>query len=201
MIYCLLPFGGEHNVRDELIAPIDFSSDEKILDMCCGTGGATFAIAGKVGPSCRIVGMDLSSGQLRIANKKNRFDNIEFCEGDAGKTDFDDGYFDKVFITHALHEMSRDKRLQVLREARRIVKKNGLMVVLEVDNPDSIIVRLLAGLWLFYWLPFNFETVTRRDMIKSGLANEVAKAGFENINKISKFRGVMQIVTGEKLKQ
>ncbi|MGB7062757.1 MAG: methyltransferase domain-containing protein [Candidatus Zixiibacteriota bacterium] len=198
MKYCFLPFGGEAKCREELIAPIDFSPGEKILDMCCGTGGATLAIAGKAGEASEIIGMDLSLGQLRRARKKRHLSKVRFLEGDVASTGFEEGSFDKVFITHSLHEMPRRTRLEVLTEAKRVLKDRGRVIVLELDNPESIFVRLFAGLWLFYWLPFNAETSTRRDMLKHGLANEVREAGFQKVRKISKLRGVCQVVEGEK---
>jgi ubiquinone/menaquinone biosynthesis C-methylase UbiE len=198
MKYCFMPFGGEVKCRAELIESVAFSENEEILDMCCGTGGATLAIARKAAASCRIIGMDLSSGQIRAARERTGFSNVEFVEGDACTTGFEDGRFDKVFITHALHEMWRADRLQVLCEARRILRAGGKVVILELDNPESFIVRFLAGLWFFYWLPFNFETPTRRDMLKHGLVNEVIEAGFRNVIKTSKRRGVFQIVEGDR---
>jgi demethylmenaquinone methyltransferase/2-methoxy-6-polyprenyl-1,4-benzoquinol methylase len=198
MKYCFLPFGGEAKCRKELTAPIDFSPGERILDMCCGTGGATFAIAGKAGVASEIVGMDLSFGQLRRARKKRRLSKVRFLEGDVVRTGLEDCYFDKVFITHALHEMQRENRFEVLAEAKRVLKDGGRVIVLDLDNPESVFVRLFAGLWLFYWLPFNVETSTRRNMLKHGLANEVREAGFRKVRKISKLHGVCQVVEGEK---
>lgn len=81
---CFLPFGGEDKVRKELIAHIDFSLKEKILDMCCGIGGVAFVIAEKAGNDSEIVGMDLSSGQIATAQKYNRFSNVRFIERDGG---------------------------------------------------------------------------------------------------------------------
>ena len=146
--------------------------------------------------------MDLSSGQIRIAKKNNHFGNISFVEGDATATGFEEGCFDRAFITHALHEMTREIRLQVLGEAKRILKDGGKVIVLELDSPKNFFVRMFIALWLGYWLPFNFETPTRRDMLKHGVANEVEEAGFSNIRKISQFRsnyrGVFQVVEGQK---
>jgi demethylmenaquinone methyltransferase/2-methoxy-6-polyprenyl-1,4-benzoquinol methylase len=198
MKYCFMPFGGEAKCRAELIESVDFLENEEILDMCCGTGGATRAIARKATANCRIIGMDLSSGQLRAARKSMSPDKVTFVEGDVSATGFEEGRFDKVFITHALHEMWRADRLKVLHEARRILRPDGTVVILELDNPKSLIVRFFVGLWFFYWLPFNFETPTRRDMLKHGLSNEVIEAGFRNVRKISKYRGVFQIVKGDK---
>jgi demethylmenaquinone methyltransferase/2-methoxy-6-polyprenyl-1,4-benzoquinol methylase len=198
MKWCYLPLGGERRSRDEMISDIDFSENEMILDMCCGTGGATFPIARRVHRTSRIIGMDLSRGQIRRAKKKNGYDNVEFIQGDVQRTGYPDENFNKVFITHSLHEMSRDTRLKVLAEAGRIMKTGGELFILELDRPDSFLIRFLTGLWFFYWLPFNFETPTRRDMIKHGLVNEVRISGFKDIEKISKTRGLLQVVTAKK---
>jgi demethylmenaquinone methyltransferase/2-methoxy-6-polyprenyl-1,4-benzoquinol methylase len=198
MKYCFLPFGGERQCRAELLASVDFSSNERILDMCCGTGCATRAIARKAAANTEIIGIDLSSGQIRVAERTVTAPNIRFAECNANSTDFQDGHFDKVFIAHALHEMSRENRLEVLAEARRVLKERGEVVVMELDRPGNLFVRLFAGLYFFYWLPFNFESGTRRDMLKHGLENEVIETGFKNVRRSSKFRGIFQVVQGEK---
>lgn len=196
--WCFLPFGGEAKCREELIASVNFLPREKILDMCCGTGSATYYISKKSGKRSRIMGLELSSGQLSIAKKESALEDIRFIEGDAECTPFKDNSFNKVFITHALHEMPRESRKRVLRESRRILKNNGTMVILELDNPEHFFVRLFIGFWFFYWLPFNFETSTRRDLLKHGLTKEVKEAGFKHILKISKYYRIFQIVQGVK---
>jgi ubiquinone/menaquinone biosynthesis C-methylase UbiE len=198
MWYCFLPFGGEVKCRDGFISELDFSAGERILDMCCGTGGATSAILRKAPSDCRIMGMDISSGQISVAEMKRQFKNVEFVEGDVNQTGFDDGFFNKVFITHSLHEMKREDRLGVLSEARRILKEGGEVIVLELDRPRSFFLRLFVGLWLFYWLPFNFETPTRKDMLRHGVENEVQEAVFREVTKTSKHRGIFQVVRGVK---
>lgn len=206
MKWCFLPFGGERRCRLKLMEPISLGSTDKILDICCGTGGATFTIAKKAGRKAHIVGIDLSRGQIKIARRwgdklvrtRNGIDNIKFIQADATGTCFRDNSFDKVFITHALHEMQRKERLDTLREARRILRKKGKVIVLEVDDPKNFFIRLFIGFWFFYWFPFNFETPTRRDMLRHGLENEIKEAGFEHIRKISSHQGILQLVEGEK---
>ena len=166
--------------------------------MCCGTGGATYSIAKKAVKGSQIVGIDLSSGQIRTAQKRSELGNVQLVVGDAVCTAFRDQSFDKVFITHALHEMPREIRQEVLVEARRILKDNGTIIILELDNPKNPFVRLFIGFWGFYWLPFNFETPTRRDMLRHGLTKEVEEAGFKHIRKTSKYCGIFQTVQGVK---
>jgi ubiquinone/menaquinone biosynthesis C-methylase UbiE len=113
-----LPFGGEIKLRKALIGPVTFGKGEKIFEMCCGTGRATVFISEKADEECEIVAMDLSSGQLKYAKRRKYSCPTRFIEGDVTRTEFDDNSFDKVFITHAIHEMPRESRLQTLQEAR-----------------------------------------------------------------------------------
>jgi demethylmenaquinone methyltransferase/2-methoxy-6-polyprenyl-1,4-benzoquinol methylase len=196
--WCFLPFGAEARCREQLIAHIDFGPKEVILDMCCGTGAATCSILRKAGGHSKIIGMDLSSGQIRAAAKRAELEGVRFVEADAACPAFREGVFDKVFITHALHEMSRESRLQVLAESRRILKENGKVIVLEMDDPQNFLDRFFIAFWFFYWFPFNFETPTRRDMLRHGLTEEVKEAGFTHVTKTSQYRGIFQVVEGIK---
>jgi demethylmenaquinone methyltransferase/2-methoxy-6-polyprenyl-1,4-benzoquinol methylase len=196
--WCFLPAGGEARCRETLLAPVEFARDERILDMCCGTGGATRVISEKAGKGCWIAGMDLSAGQIGVAGRRPGRADTRFLVGDAAHAPFRDRCFDRVFIPHALHEMPRESRLRVLAEARRILDDGGTLIILELDTPPSLFVRLFAGLWAFYWLPFNFETPTRKDMLKHGLTNEVTEAGFKQVTKTSAYHGAFQTVQGVK---
>lgn len=198
MKWCFLPFGGERRCRRELIASIHLGPEDRILDAGCGTGNVTSAIAEKAGGKADIIGLDLSSSMIRHAQKKNRFCNVRFMQGDITATGFEDGFFDKVFITHAIHEMPREIRMDALWETRRILKDGGEVILLELDKPNGFLLKLFVGFWFFYWLPFNFETPTRRDMLEHGLAEEVKEAGFHNVSKILKSNGVFQVVRGVK---
>jgi len=192
------PFGGETAFRREMLDPIEFKPGEKIFEMCCGTGGATFALAQKAGADARIIAMDISDGQIAVARKNNVFPNVQFIQGNVTRTDYEDESFDRVMIPHAIHEMQQSNRLKTLREARRLLRPGGRLAVLELDDPPELPVRLFIGLWFFYWLPFNFETPTRREMLKCGLDNEVREAGFDDVTKTNLHRGVFQVVQGIK---
>lgn len=198
MKWCFLPLGGEEKVRRTLLAGIDFQPEEQILDMCCGTGNTTFVIAKMMRERSVIKGIDLSRGMIENARKRNRFSNVEFMVMDAENTSFSEGDFDKVVIPFALHEMFCEARLRVLREARRVLSPRGTLAVLELDNPPRLSDRLFMGFWFFYWLPFNFETPTRRDMFRRGLAEEVRGVGFRDVSKVSLYNGVLQVVQGQK---
>jgi demethylmenaquinone methyltransferase/2-methoxy-6-polyprenyl-1,4-benzoquinol methylase len=194
MVWCFLPFGGERRFRLELLRSIEFRPQDRILEMCCGTGNSTRALASRAGAGSRITAIDLSAGQLRCAKKKPYEKAVTFFVMDASATAFAEGTFDKVLIPHAAHEMPRQVRMAVLREARRLLVPGGELVVLELDNPSRRLLRLFVAFWFFYWLPFNFETATRRDMFRRGLENEIREAGFLDVTKRSTHGGVFQVV-------
>jgi len=196
--WCFLPLGGEVKVRKALTEVVGVKAGDRVLEMCCGTGGATSYLAAKAGKASRVRAIDLSTGQIRMARRKNLGSNIEFAVMDASHTSFRDGDFDKVVIPHALHEMPRAERLDVLREARRVLADGGVLAVLELDIHQSAIGRICLGLWWFYWLPFNPETPTRRDMLKHGVVGEVKEAGFRDVRKTGFFGGALQVVTGRR---
>lgn len=192
--WCFLPFGGETRLRDELIRSVDLSTAERILDLCCGTGGSTAALSRRVDRRVRMVGMDLSVGQIRKARARRGLDHVAFVVGDATRAPLRDHSFDMVLIAHALHEMPRELRQMALDETRRLLRDRGSLVVLEMDRPDGRTLRWFVGLWFFYWLPFNFETPTRRDMLEHGLSREIEEAGFRSVTKTSKCNGAFQVV-------
>lgn len=196
--WCFLPFGGEASCREASLDPVRFSPADKILDMCCGAGGSTRTLARIAGPRAALFGLDLSSGQLRLARRRRGLEGVPLVEADALQCPYLDGVFDKVVISYALHEMSREHRLAALAEARRVLRDGGVVVVPEMDSPPSPAVLWFIGFWFFYWLPFNFETPTRRDMLRHGLAREVGDAGFHSVTKVSQHRGVFQTVYGFK---
>ncbi len=198
--FFLRHFGGEDHFRQELLSTIDFSSGDRILDLCCGTGGVTQSIIKKVGAPVQITGVDRSVVQITKAIKKNIYSNVSFTLGDAISTGLPSGYFNKVFIGHALHEMPRRIRLAVLYEVKRVVQNDGQLIVFEFNRPPALKRRLWLGFWLLSWMPYpiNFEIRTMKDMLGYGVDNEMREAGFHNVHKLIKFDGTMQVVIAQK---
>jgi demethylmenaquinone methyltransferase/2-methoxy-6-polyprenyl-1,4-benzoquinol methylase len=196
MGWYMLPFGGEQRFRRKMLEGLAFRPDERLLDCTCGTGSCTAALRERAGPESLLVASDLSLGQLRMARRKPTLRGVEILGADASSLPFRDDAFDSIFIPHAVHEMPRHLRLAVLREARRVCRREGRVVVLELDRPSRRWLRWLLGLWFFYWVPppLNFETRTRRDLQQRGLVREISEAGFEPVRKLSKYAGTMQVV-------
>ncbi|WP_448581051.1 class I SAM-dependent methyltransferase [Thermaurantiacus sp.] len=71
---------------------------ERVLDIGCGAGATSLALAEAVGPAGRVVGVDVSRPLLAIAERRGAaVPNLRFVEADAQTHGFDHGGFDAAF--------------------------------------------------------------------------------------------------------
>ena len=83
---------GELGLRAASLRPGD-----AVLDVGCGCGDTTMEIAGRVGPTGRVVGLDLSAPMLARARERITEPNVELVLGDAATAPLPAASFDVVF--------------------------------------------------------------------------------------------------------
>lgn len=137
----------KNNNRNPRNTLLDFinKQDTKILDICTGTAANAIAIA-KRRKDAKIVGIDISQEMLQIAKKKvneRNLNNIELLNMDASDTTFADNTFDVVIISLVLHEIPQDLSRRILLETKRILKPEGKLLVMEWEEPQSLLKKLL----------------------------------------------------------
>jgi demethylmenaquinone methyltransferase/2-methoxy-6-polyprenyl-1,4-benzoquinol methylase len=123
----------------------------RILDIACGTGDLSLALAEKTG--ARIIGTDFCRPMLEIAARKARAatattnaEEIPFVEGDALSLPFADESFDAVTIAFGLRNLSSVEA--GLQELQRVLKPEGRAAILEFSTP---VVPGFRGLFKFYF--------------------------------------------------
>ncbi len=82
-----------------LLELVALQPGERVLDVACGTGNLSLPAAQGVGPTGRVVGVDLTPGMLEEAKSKARglgLSNIDLRVGDAERLDLEDASFDVV---------------------------------------------------------------------------------------------------------
>ncbi len=120
----------------------------RILDLCCGTGDLALQIRRKTDPAAEILGLDYSPGMLEIAQAKAEraglAGSIQFVEGDAGKMQFPEGYFDAVGIAFGFRNITWKNPIkdQALAEVRRVLRPGGAFVIVETSQPVNGILKL-----------------------------------------------------------
>jgi SAM-dependent methyltransferase len=102
----------------------------KVLEVGCGTGLSLQHLA-TVKPRYTLYGMDASETMLRQANEKGqRFRaRPKLSLGDAGRLPFRNESFDAVFATRFIHQFPHSMKQTIWGELRRVVRRNGLLVV------------------------------------------------------------------------
>jgi trans-aconitate methyltransferase len=110
---------------ERLAASVPLGPGDSVLDVACGTGVVARLVADRVGPSGRVVGLDLNDAMLAVA-RRHRPD-LRWERGDAGALPFDDGSFDLVVSQAAL--MFFGDRVAALREMGRVAGADGRVAV------------------------------------------------------------------------
>ena len=118
---------------------------DNVLDLCTGTATNAIAIA-KKNPNAKIVGVDLSKDMLVVAREKvnkENLANVRLYRMDATQMDFKDESFDKVLLSLVLHETDEELAKKIIKEAMRVMKPDGELVVTEWERSDNFIKKML----------------------------------------------------------
>ena len=105
------------------------ASGQRVLDVACGTGALTLAVARKVGPSGSVFGLDPNPEMLAVARRKPA--RIEWIDGCAERLPFDDCSFDAVVSQFGF--MFFDDKVAALRETMRVLRPGGRLAVAVCD--------------------------------------------------------------------
>ncbi len=131
--------GGESITR-ALGAALELDDGSLVLDVACGAGASSIALAQEFG--CSAVGVDLSEDNLERARgqaaKAGVDDRVQFLKMDAEELTFEDGGFDAVVSECAL--CTFPDKPAALSEAIRMLRPGGRIgitdVVVERDLPE-----------------------------------------------------------------
>ncbi len=113
-----------------------------VLDIGCGTGAHLKLYQNE---KCDVFGIDMSAAMLKVARTKlGDVADLKLC--DASKTTFSENTFDLITSFTVLHEMAPQVRINVLNEAKRILKNDGRILLIDfhpgpVKNIKGLISR------------------------------------------------------------
>ncbi len=157
------------DVRNQITKEIN-PINKSVLDVATGTGSLAIDLSKSAE---KVVGIDLSSKMLDVAEKKRKNDNLSFLLMDASCMKFNDEEFDLVTISLGLHDMPLDIRTLVLKEVKRVLKRNGKLYILEYDLPQNPLGAVSSR------LINTFESKYYLDFINSDFYNYLNTFGFK----------------------
>ena len=143
------------------------------LDVGCGTG-RLLAFLHDAWPGMKWTGLDLSPPYLAEARRLiGRTARVKLIEGAAETLPFDAASLDLVVSSFLMHELPADVRATVLREMARVLKPDGLVVIVDSmqkgDHPS----------WdgLLDLFPHYFHEPYYADYVASPIEATAAEAG------------------------
>jgi SAM-dependent methyltransferase len=174
---------------------LQLNAESKLLELGCGAGGCAVFLAQSFGAS--ITGIDINENGIRnaiaLAHSSGLEARLQFVRIDASeRLPFADESFDAILSNDAMCHIPR--RLQVLKEWRRVLKPAGRMlftdalVITGVLSNEEIATRSSIGTYLF--LP---PGENERLIALSGLYPLSAEDTTANVEQISKrWRGARE---------
>jgi demethylmenaquinone methyltransferase/2-methoxy-6-polyprenyl-1,4-benzoquinol methylase len=148
LLNTLMSAGLHHGWRERAVGRAEVGRGDSVLDVCCGTGDLSFALARRISPGGRVIGCDFSEPMLDLAREKaleRSLDGVRFEWADALRLPYDDESFDAVTVGFGVRNFA--DRDAGLREMSRVLKVGGRLVVLEFTEPSRFPFSSFYSLW------------------------------------------------------
>ena len=131
----VISFGIDIKWREKVVNIISKKRPNNVLDIATGTGDLAINLIQT--NASEIIGLDISKGMLEVAHekilKKQLDKTIKMVVGDSENLPFDDNSFDAITVAFGVRNF---ENLDLgLAEIYRVLKPNGIFVVLETSVP------------------------------------------------------------------
>lgn len=207
----VISFGIDVKWRKKVVKLVKEKQPETVLDIATGTGDLAINLAQT--EATKIIGLDISSGMLEVGKekikKKHLDDKIEMVLGDSENMPFNDSTFDAITVAFGVRNF---ETLEIgLKEILRVLKPNGIFVILETSVPNKTPYKQGYRFYTKYILPligkvFSKDRSAYRYLSESAsvfpygeaLNNILRKTGFINVEDFPQTFGVATIYTASK---
>lgn len=207
----VISFGIDVKWRNKVVAMVAKTNPETVLDIATGTGDLAISLAKTNAKS--IVGLDISDGMLEVGRQKIKTKNldgiIKMVIGDSENLPFETNSFDAITVAFGVRNFENLEK--GLSEILRVLKPNGIFVILETSVPTNPVCKLGYNLYTKYMLPtigklFSKDKVAYRYLSESAskfpygeaLNNILRKIGFIHVEDLPQTLGAATIYKASK---
>jgi demethylmenaquinone methyltransferase / 2-methoxy-6-polyprenyl-1,4-benzoquinol methylase len=149
----VISFGIDVKWRKKVLKLVAAKKPERILDIATGTGDLAILMAQT--NAKEIIGADISEGMMEVGRKKvtekSLDSRIKLVYGDSEKLPFADSYFDAITVAFGVRNFETLEK--GLAEILRVLKPNGIFVILETSVPEKFPFKQGYRFYSKYMLP------------------------------------------------
>jgi ubiquinone/menaquinone biosynthesis C-methylase UbiE len=129
--------GREGRFRAEEVRLARVRPGDRVLDLGCGTGSLTIALARAAGPGGRVVGVDPGVEMVgRARSKTRRMANPPEFVATAGEAlPFPADAFDVVVVSLVLHQLDSAALHGTMAQVRRVLAPGGRLLAVDLGTP------------------------------------------------------------------
>lgn len=207
----VISFGIDVKWRNKVVKIVSKKQPENILDIATGTGDLAINLAST--NAKEIIGLDISNGMLEVGRKKIASKKLEsiisMVIGDSENLPFEDNTFDAITVAFGVRNFENLEK--GLSEILRVLKPNGIFVILETSVPTNPIYKFGYKVYSKFILPtigklFSKDKIAYNYLSESAsvfpygetLNNILRKIGFINVEDKPQTMGVATIYTASK---
>jgi len=177
--------------RKKAVKLCNIKKNDKVLDLCCGTGKMIELECRAVGENTTVIGLDFNREMLDVGNKNlnKSLANYKFnlVQGDAMELPFEDNTFDSITIAFGLRNIP--DKTKCISEIYRVLKPGGKAVCLELSKPEMPIFKNIYNLYFNFALPVIGYLGTQdkvayyylRDSVNNFMTKKQLLSGFKNV--------------------
>jgi demethylmenaquinone methyltransferase/2-methoxy-6-polyprenyl-1,4-benzoquinol methylase len=191
----VISFGIDISWRKKVLQLVANTHPKTILDIATGTGD--LAILMTKTNAEKIIGLDISAGMLDVGRKKieNRklSDKIEMILADSESMPFDNNTFDAITVAFGVRNFENLEK--GLSEILRVLKPNGIFVILETSIPEKTLYKQGYTFYSKYILPLIGKLFSKDNVAYQYLSESASAFPYgEALNDILRRTGFTSVI-------